>query len=197
VNSFSKARPLGFSKVGAGFFLILHDNMSSKITVISGTNRPHSFTALVSMKYAELLKNSGVEVDILFLEALPTSIVEHEIYGRLLPDMEVVAKQYIMDVDKFVFVVPEYNGSYPGIVKLFLDALPPRLWAKKKAGIIGVSSGAAGNLRGQEHLTGVLNYLKVNVHYNKPKLSHIEQTWENDPKLLDHLQEHVNQIIEF
>lgn len=171
--------------------------MSSKITVISGTNRPGSFTALVSVKYAELLKNNGVDVNLLNLESLPSSIIESEIYGKLSKDMEHVAKQYITDVDKFVFIVPEYNGSYPGIVKLFLDALPPRLWATKKAGIVGVSSGAAGNLRGQEHLTGVLNYLKVNVHYNKPKLSHIERTWESDPKLLERLEEHVRQIIDF
>jgi len=66
------------------------------------------------------------------------------------------------------------NQYYPGLLKTFLDGIPPKIWTDKKALIVGVSDGRAGNLRGQEQLTGVLHHLKMNVHYDKPKLSAVE-----------------------
>ena len=47
----------------------------------------------------------------------------------------------------------------------------------------GVSTGRAGNLRGMEHLTGVLLYLKANVYHNRLPLS-VVHTLLNDDGLL-------------
>ncbi|MCC6838141.1 MAG: NAD(P)H-dependent oxidoreductase, partial [Bacteroidia bacterium] len=63
--------------------------------------------------------------------------------------------------------------SYPGILKLFFDAIHPDLNRGKKVGLVGVASGRAGNLRGMEHLTGVLNYLGMHVHPNKLPISSV------------------------
>lgn len=172
------------------------------ITVISGTNRPDSYTHLVSQEYAKMLSEGGVEVKLLSLQELPNDFISSDLYGKRSERMERLLAEFINNVNKFVFVVPEYNGSYPGIVKLFLDGIPPRMWATKKASIVGVSTGQAGNLRGQEHLTGVLNYLKVNVHFNKPKLSHVDKLFNEDRISLNEdtkkrLQESVVQLIEF
>ena len=38
---------------------------------------------------------------------------------------------------------------------------------------MGVSSGRAGNLRGMDHLTGILNYLGIHVHPNKLPISSV------------------------
>lgn len=116
--------------------------------------------------------------------------------------MRQIIETHIEGADKLVFVIPEYNGSYPGILKLFLDGMPPRLLRDKKAGIIGVSDGRAGNLRGQEHLTGVLHYLKVHVHYAKPKLSSIEEALGKNGEItrdetIRQLAEHARLMIEF
>jgi chromate reductase, NAD(P)H dehydrogenase (quinone) len=172
------------------------------ITVISGTNRPNSYTRLVAQQYANMLTNSGVEVKLLSLEQLPNDFIASDLYGNRSETMELIISEFINNVNKFVFVVPEYNGSYPGIVKLFLDSIPPRMWNSKKASIVGVSTGQAGNLRGQEHLTGVLNYLKVNVHFNKPKLSLVDRLFNEDKETLNEetrkrLVESMNQLIEF
>ena len=59
------------------------------------------------------------------------------------------------------------------IPKLFLDASPVRSFQNKYSSMIGLSDGHAGNMRGQDHLTGVLHYLKTHVHFDKPKLSGI------------------------
>jgi NAD(P)H-dependent FMN reductase len=82
-------------------------------------------------------------------------------------------KDFILPAQKFVFIAPEYNGSFPGILKVFLDAIPPEMNRGKKSALIGVSSGRAGNLRGMDHLTGILNYLGMHVHPNKLPISSV------------------------
>lgn len=172
------------------------------ITVISGTNRTDSYTKVVAEQYVEILRNEGQEVGFYSLDSLPKEFIVSDLYGERSQEFKSVIEQFFVPVNKFVFIIPEYNGSFPGIVKTFIDAIPPKLFHNKKAGIIGVSSGLAGNLRGQEHLTGILQYLKMFVHYNKLKLSHIDKIMDmsgtfKDEKDHSRLAEHAHQMISF
>jgi chromate reductase, NAD(P)H dehydrogenase (quinone) len=64
-----------------------------------------------------------------------------------------------------LFVTPEYNRSIPGILKNAIDhASRPygkNAWARKPAGVLGVSVGPAGTSMAQQHLRNVLAYLDV------------------------------------
>jgi len=64
-----------------------------------------------------------------------------------------------------VFVTPEYNRSFPGVLKNAIDhASRPygqNAWKGKPAGVLGVSIGAAGTAMAQQHLRNVLAYLDV------------------------------------
>ena len=65
---------------------------------------------------------------------------------------------------KFLFVIPEYNGSFPGVLKTFVDACTfPESFYGKKAALVGLSSGRYGNLRGLEHFTGICHYIHLEV----------------------------------
>ncbi len=172
------------------------------ITVVSSTNRAESYTFSVAQVYHQILKDNGVDSRLLSLMDLPDNYLKSDLYGQRSPEFKEILDQYISGVNKFVFVAPEYNGSYPGVLKSFIDGVPPRLFHTKKAGIIGVSSGAAGNLRGQEHLTGVLHYLKVFVHYNKLKLSGIDKAFDANRQLIHEdylikLKDHAKDILAF
>ena len=86
---------------------------------------------------------------------------------------------YLTPASKFLFVVPEYNGGIPGALKLFLDACSIRNYKEnfhggKKAGLIGLSAGRSGNIRGMEYMTGFLNYLQIQVMPNKLPISSVE-----------------------
>jgi len=74
-------------------------------------------------------------------------------------------------------------------VKLFIDACSIRNYADnfkgKKAAIVGVAAGRAGNLRGMEHLTGVLNYLGTTIMPNRLPISSIGGLLDEDKKLKD------------
>ncbi len=152
----------------------------NKILIITCTNRPDSYSKKVSKIYANILKNSNVDFDEFSLEEIPSTIIKDELYGNRSDGFEIIIDKYIRKSNKFIFVIPEYNGGFPGVLKVFIDAVHPREWTNKKACLVGVSSGRAGNLRGMDHLTGVLHYLKMNVYYNKLPISLIDKVLTDD-----------------
>jgi len=103
-------------------------------------------------------------------------------------------------------ISPEYNGSYPGALKVLLDALsvnePDLTFKNKKVALIGISSGRAGNWLGMDQLTSVLQYLNMHVFYSKPALRQIgnllnEHTELSDSKTVALLEKHATEILLF
>lgn len=144
------------------------------ITIFSATNRPESNTEIVASAYQRIAENQGFDTQVYRFTDLPDDFLLTEAYGEPPKSFAQVLTKFIHPVDRFIFVIPEYNGSYPGITKMFLDIIHPKTWEGKKAALVGVASGRAGNLRGMDHLTAVLNYLKVEVVSQKIPLSSIE-----------------------
>ncbi|MFG1616519.1 NADPH-dependent FMN reductase [Nonomuraea wenchangensis] len=64
----------------------------------------------------------------------------------------------IASFDAFVFVTPEYNHSFPGVLKTAVDFLYAE-WGNKAAGFVGY--GVDGGVRAVEHLRHVLAMLGV------------------------------------
>ena len=88
-------------------------------------------------------------------------------------------RERVQASEKLVFVVPEYNGSFPGILKAFIDGLKyPEGVRDKKAALIGISSGVQGGVFAMSHLTDIFNYLGMHVLALKPKLAGIEKNFE-------------------
>ncbi|MCE3279561.1 MAG: NADPH-dependent reductase [Bacteroidetes bacterium] len=143
------------------------------ITVISCTNRANSNTLKIAEFYLQLLEKQGVDSKLFSFEDLPHDIAFNEVYNKRSDTFQQLINDFIAPADKFVLIVPEYNGSFPGILKVFLDAVHPDTNRGKKVAMIGVSSGRAGNLRGMDHLTGILNYLGMHVHPNKLPVSSV------------------------
>ncbi|OJU76556.1 MAG: hypothetical protein BGO09_15475 [Bacteroidetes bacterium 47-18] len=138
------------------------------ITIISGTNRPGSKTRQIAAHYQGILNEKGIAHQLLSLEMLDAVIRNDTV--RELEDV------FLKPADKFIFIIPEYNGSFPGVLKLLFDITDIKsAWHYKKALLTGIADGRAGNLRGLDHLTNVLNYLKVNVYFNKLPISRINQ----------------------
>lgn len=146
------------------------------ITIIAGTDRVGSNTKKIAEAYSKILLQKNVESKILGLD-------EVEVYKRN-EEFATMEKAYLLAADKLIIVLPEYNGSFPGILKLMIDNTDVKnVWPNKKILLAGVSTGRAGNLRGMEHLTGVLLYLKANVYHNRLPLS-VVHTLINDNGLL-------------
>lgn len=157
----------------------------NSITIISATNREGSNTEHIANYYFNTLKNKGINATVLSLKALPPSFLATDLYGQRSPEFQKIIDTYIENQTKFIFISPEYNGSFAGVLKVFLDAVPPKIWQDNKACLVGVSSGRAGNLRGMEHLTNILNYLKVNVYHNKLPISVVTNLLNESGALVD------------
>ncbi len=137
------------------------------ITIISGTNRAENNTLKVAKAYKKILHSKGIASQVLDLAA-EDFFTRNESFLAL-------EKKYLLAATHFIIVSPEYNGSFPGVLKLLIDnSNVSESWWGKKALLTGVSSGRAGNLRGMEHLTGILLHLRMYVHHDRLPLSGID-----------------------
>jgi NAD(P)H-dependent FMN reductase len=133
------------------------------VTIISGTNRPNSNTLKVAKYYQHQLADKGLKTNLLDLQDLPENLIGSDLYGHRSPEFEKL-QQLVTQSEKFIFIIPEYNGSFPGVLKVFIDACAfPESFYDKKACLVGISSGKYGNIRGIDHFNGVCGYLHLNV----------------------------------
>jgi NAD(P)H-dependent FMN reductase len=168
------------------------------ITIISSTNRKDSNTLKVAREYSRLLKEKSIEHKLLSLDQLPKELLNDRIYDEDNNDFLNLQAEYLFAAEKFIFIIPEYNGSLPGVLKLLMDAADiKKSFYFKKALLTGVATGRAGNLRGMEHLSGILLHLKMNVHWNRLPISKIESELdENEQFYKENTLKMVNTQIE-
>lgn len=147
------------------------------ITIIVGTNRPDSVSSILARLYQSVLGQRNAPSQILDLSDLPADFVFSALYENTgknesfneLTDM-------LRQSEKFVFIVPEYNSSFPGVLKAFIDGMSyPNPLKGKKAALVGISSGHQGATLALSHLTDILNYLGMHVLAQKLKLAKIEE----------------------
>lgn len=151
--------------------------------IISATNRPGSSTLKVAKFYQKQLRQKGIEAGLLSLAELPDNLIKTDMYGQRSDEFQVI-QDLITKTDKFLFVIPEYNGSFPGVLKVFIDACTfPESFYDKKAALVGISSGKYGNIRGIDHFTGVCHYMHLNVMSLKLHIASIKTEFNADGEL--------------
>lgn len=165
------------------------------ITIISGANRKDSNTKKVAVEYQRFLKEKNIEANLLSLE-------ENEMTERN-DAFKVIENGLLIPTEKFIIIMPEYNGSYPGILKLMIDNTDvSKVWWHKKVLLTGVATGRAGNLRGMEHLTGSLLHMKMLVHPNRLPISLVNKLLGADDHFSDTatiqaIQTQLDEFLEF
>lgn len=173
------------------------------VTVISGTNAQVSNTFKIAHIQFEYLKSKGVECQFLSLSEIPTDFFSSQMYVKPSDAYLAFQEKYLFPTEKYVISIPEYNGGVPGIFKLMIDASDiKRAWWNKKASLTGVAAGRSGNLRGLDHMTNMLNYLKMDVLKNKIPISQIHTLMDekgniNHQPTIELLHEQMNQLIDF
>lgn len=156
--------------------------------IINGTNRSNSQTERVSLTVAAIMDELGISYSYYSLEQLDPALLTPAMYDleQRTGDFDSLQTSVFIPATRWIFIAPEYNGSFPGMLKVLLDLLSVKWQSEtfylKKALLIGVASGRAGNLRGLDHLTGVLNYLKMVVYPVKQPISRINTLLEPGEK---------------
>lgn len=83
------------------------------------------------------------------------------------PDIVTQFKEQIREAEAVLIITPEYNRSFPGVLKNAIDwgsrPYGQNLWDKKPAGILGASISSVGTFGAQHHLRQVFAYLNMHV----------------------------------
>ncbi len=172
------------------------------ISLISGTNRTGSNTLKLTRYYQQQLTEKGIKSQLIDLCALPDALISSDLYGKRSAAFQQFQNQ-ISASEKFLFVIPEYNGSFPGVLKTFIDACTfPESFYGKKAALVGLSSGKYGNVRGLEHFTGICNYihltvlsLRIHIPAIHTELNESGELWKEDT--LKFTNEQIDKFIKF
>jgi NAD(P)H-dependent FMN reductase len=128
------------------------------ILVISGTNRPESNTAVLARVVHAMYQQTGIAADYYSLCDLPRELFDPSAYKHK-PESFLVVQQRIVDARGLHVIVAEYNGSFPGVLKYFIDMLRfPDSFQHKPVALVGVSNGSWGGLRPVEQLQMVFGY---------------------------------------
>ena len=133
------------------------------ITVISGTNRPNSRTRTVADFVLRVFEKNGEKTALLDLTELPTEIFAGSAYASK-PESFAHFQDTVLSADGVLTIVPEYNGSFPGVLKYFIDMLRfPESLYEKPAAFVGISSGRWGGVRAVEHLEMIFQYRQAHL----------------------------------
>lgn len=160
------------------------------ILVVCCTNRPNARSRLVAKAIFKFLKEKEDTAQFFDLIDLPESFFTDRSYDKdqFSDDMIEIQDRYLVPAKKFIFVVPEYNGSIAGIAKLFIDKISLRkklaTFKMKSCWLVGVADGRAGNLRGLDHLSTILLHLGAVVFPGRLPISKINSLLDEDKKEL-------------
>lgn len=158
------------------------DSSNPPIAIIIGTNRPNSLSSRIAKFYQNVLEKNGAESILLDLHTLPHDFTVSAMYHNSGKNDQFNELRSIVDkAEKFVFIVPEYNGSYPGVLKAFIDGLPyPNSFTNKKAALVGLSSNMHGATMALSHLNDVFSYLGMNTLALRVKLAQIRNHFSEE-----------------
>jgi NAD(P)H-dependent FMN reductase len=125
--------------------------------VLLGSVRDGRMSSRVA-KFIEgsLRATSAFEPEILDLRELDLPIMEERLRMQKTPSSVLVEfGQKIGRADALVIVTPEYNASYPGVLKNAIDYLLPE-YKRKPVGIVTVSGGQFGGMQALAQLRLVM-----------------------------------------
>jgi len=174
------------------------------ITVIAATNRAKSKTLSVAKEVLAVLQQiTDEKVILLDLAKVDFTLLNESSYQSVNAYAHALRAEFLIPAKQFVVIIPEYNGSFSGILKYFIDLISTvdfqTTFQGKGASLIGVAAGRAGNLNGLTQFASVLMHMGVHVSPLSLPISSINDHLTEEGKLLHKtqkmLQEHLSNMI--
>lgn len=154
----------------------------SVIHILSSTDRPGS-NALKVAKYADRFLSKKADTKIFSLMDYPFQDIVGGKYGNS-PDTVKKFNKEFLDADGFLFVIPEYNGGFPGVLKFFYDYLPfPEALELRPVSLIGEAAGAFGALRPVEQFEQLLKYRKAYIYPERMFIQRVNDSFDPEKGL--------------
>lgn len=150
------------------------------IPVILGTPRQgRQSEPVAKFLVEELAKREGVETELVDIRAIA---IPTDDAGESIKDPQF--SQTCDRADGFAFVVPEYNHSFPGLLKHVLDT-NLKEYIHKAAGICGVSAGSFGGTRVIQSMLPVMREIGLTTTFYDLNFSSVHQLFDAAGNLRD------------
>src|SRR5437879_6668197 len=150
------------------------------IPVILGTARQgRESENAARFVFDQIKKRAGVESEFIDVRALPMKLDDA---GEQMKDSKFSAT--IERCDGLIIVTPEYNHSFPGLLKHALD-MNLKEYIHKAVGICGVSAGIMGGARVIESLLPVMRDLGLGPIFDDVNFGSVGKLFDKQGKLLD------------
>ncbi len=155
------------------------------ILVVSGTNRLGSNALKIARQVWAIHQAMDATAALLDLTELPLGLLAPQAYERK-PEAFAPMAATFLKADGVAMVVPEYQGSLPGALKLFLDMTPaPESFERQAFCFIGLSTGRGGGVRPVEHLQQILAHGKAHLYPERVFLPRVSALLDADGRLRD------------
>jgi chromate reductase len=183
-----------------------------KLLVFAGSTREKSFNRRLARAAATMAAASGAEVTHLELGALDVPMYNADLEARGTPPDVMKLKQLAYEHPAWIICTPEYNASYPAILKNTLDWISSPVkgnpeWTDgfkssrgKVVGVLSASPGALGGLRSQSHLAPLLLNLQCWLAPVNFALGHAGDAFDDQGLLVNeparrHVQAVIDQVL--
>jgi NAD(P)H-dependent FMN reductase len=158
---------------------------SGPILIVSGTNRPQSHALKIATFLTAEYRAAGYSADLFSLGDLPQEMFLPAAYATKPPSV-VEIQDRIFAAGGLHVVTPEYNGSFPGVLKYFIDMLKfPESFEHKCVAFVGESYGMWGGLRPVEHLMQIFGYRNAHIFPDRVFISDVVSKFDGEGKLRD------------
>jgi chromate reductase len=146
--------------------------MTPKVLVFAGSTRTDSLHRKLARNAAAALQRHGLDVTLADLRDYPMPLYDGDLEAESgLPDTARAFRTLLAEHDVFVIASPEYNGSFPALVKNAIDwasrstpgEAPTAVFRGKTAALLAASPGPGGGSRGLRHLRELLQMIGVTV----------------------------------
>ena len=169
--------------------------------IISATNRPQSNSRIIAGIIQKIYKTLNCPIEIISLRDIPFQKLLQNPYPEKLPED---VEQTILKLNTssaFTIVCPEYNGSFPGIFKFFIDHWSyPETFEYRPIAFVGLG-GRFGGLRAVEQLQQIMGYRNAFIYPQRIFLQNISDLLSNgeiiDQDIMSLLNQQITGFLKF
>lgn len=170
--------------------------------VLCGTNRPDAVTRRVADRVVQLIEAESPlgdqPVKKLDLADLRADLFTPQAYSSVPSWFKEEFQEPILKADGIVVIVPEYNGSFPGVLKYFIDMLEfPRSLVNVPVAFVGIAAGQFGALRAVEQLEMIFHYRSSHLFGSRLFISKAGDVVSEDGSVGEHEARLGNLVKEF
>ena len=174
---------------------VLCCNRGMQILIFAGSTRQDSYNRKLANAAATIAQQQGAQATVLVLSDFDIPLYNADLEAKGTPADVIRLKQAMHDHAAWIICCPEYNGSYPALLKNALDwaSSPVKGDAKwsdgilpfrnKVVGMASASPGGLGGLRAQSHLAPLLLNLQCWVAPQSHAVSHAGDAFDAQGQL--------------